>query len=150
MTATLTAPTQPTDVEVTSWACAHPGCEALLRPVPCGDEFAYVDDSGASFVRHGIPEKLDAVEARIAEYQARRATVPTVLWHVRQQLTHQMTFGGWGHLHRPDRARRVGPLVEIEVPEHCAWPMRLTPTGWACRQCPERVAADGLAILTRS
>ncbi len=31
-----------------------------------------------------------------------------------------------------------GEPYQGDVPEHCGWPMRLTPSGWRCRQCSER------------
>jgi hypothetical protein len=120
-----------------------------LRPVPCGDEFAYVDTEGRPFVSHGLLNKLDEVEGLIADTRrAGAGRTPDHLMHARQMLLHDWNFGAFGHEHRHDLNAPPRRDQPIDVPEHCGWPMRLTPTGWACRRCPHRGAAfDGLALL---
>ena len=104
------------------------GLDSDLRPLPDGDPYARLQELDQTImathalpaVKRGKAELTPLFWARAREYSALKA---------------RMDFGGMYHTHQVRDSNRTawdGP----PCPEHCGWPMRLAPSGWRCRQCP--------------
>ena len=123
-----------------------PECGARLEYRPHGDEWAWLDEQGSAYAILPLPVRLsdaETVDIATAYGYARLTDIAGVgdpraetLLHIRTMLQ----FVALTHRHRP--LAEVWIERPIEVPEHCAWPMRLAPDRWQCRQC---MASEPLA-----
>lgn len=119
-------------------------CGDAVHQVPAGDEFTWADEAGSTSgvdadLRHlGNPY---AVLNELSELCLVK-DLPTFYAAAQQysDLKVRLAEGGMYHQHQVFRTEHLVAWEHGEVPRHCGWPMRLAPSGWACRQCSHREA----------
>lgn len=132
-TATADAISRANQATGTCWLCDVP-----VRRVPRGDEWGWADEVGGTMGIDGdLARNLKGPDGKFPEnpydalpYLAK--SDPGAYSLLRMRL---MT--GWHHVHTVIASTKTGH-GPFTGPWHCAWPMRLTPSGWACRQCGHR------------
>jgi hypothetical protein len=126
-------------VRATTGACHL--CGEVVQQVPRGDEWRWANEAGG----HGIdgdlrrnlspePRTIEDVYDALAwlrEHNVKQYVMLKVRLDIGCGPTHQH------QVHAGDEVRPEG-TEPGPLPFHCAWPMRLAPAGWACRQCPHR------------
>lgn len=125
------------DTTGTCWLCGTP-----VRQVARGDEWAWAGEVGGTMgIDADLARNLKGPDGKMPEnpydaldYLAQHDPGGYSVLRVRLMT-------GWHHQHQvhADAERAPGPRGPL--PYHCAWPMRLTPSGWACRQCEHRQEA---------
>lgn len=105
-------------------------CGAAVRPVPHGEDWAWVDDLGQTFVSN-----LDAVHAEWDKIRAEMATAgpgvadtPAINRYAVMSAQLVLAWVDWGHPHSPAGSGRSTPS-----PWCCGQPMQAVPAGWMCR-----------------
>jgi hypothetical protein len=132
-------------------------------PVPCSlcgdpvhqvsdlklDEFAWVDAHGSrsgtdTDLRHLTPDPYAHLKWLADEFgtSAKGKTVAMPIGRAREysMLKVRLEMSGTSHQHQVFKGKDLQPWPYGPPPVHCAWPMRLAPSGWVCRQCPFRGA----------
>jgi hypothetical protein len=119
------------------WAWAGPdgkttGIDADLRPLYAGGSDPYAHLSL-------LAERMGAAMTARGGPRGTRASLTLLYWAAAREysaLKVRLETGGTFHQHQVHASR--GPGNRGPLPYHCAGPMRLTPSGWACRQCMHR------------
>jgi hypothetical protein len=139
------------------WLCGDPVC-----CVPHGDEWAWAGPDGKTtgtdtglrpFYAAGsdpyahlarMAERMDAAMTACGGPRGKRASLTPLYWAAAREysaLKVRLETGLTFHQHQVHASR--GPGNCGPLPGHCGWPMRLTPSGWACRQCNCRQGTAG-------
>jgi hypothetical protein len=140
-------------------------CGDPVRQVPSGDEWAWAGPDGRTLGTDrdlrslpGWPAKpdpdpyahltwlagrMDAAMKACGGPRGTRASLTPLYWAAAREYSSlkvrlEMSLTFHQHTVTAQRDCPAGGNVRRPLPYHCAWPMRLTPSGWACRQCPHR------------
>jgi len=134
------------------WLCGDP-----VRQVAAGDEWAWAGPDGkttgtdtdlrplcaegsdpyAHLAR--LAAGMDAAMTACGGPRGTRASLTPLYWAAAREyasLKVRLDTGGTFHQHAVTAQHHTGHRGPL--PYHCAWPMRLAPSGWACRQCGHR------------
>lgn len=110
-------------------------CDTAVQQVPARDEWAWANDAGTTGLPGDLVRDITPAPRSIEDVYAALAWLAE--HNVRQyvSLKVRLDLGGASHQHQVHAGDEQAPGPAGPLPWHCAWPMRLTPSGWACRQC---------------